>query len=206
MQSNIKFNPVLCELCGSSMAGPPVTPASRRVRGEMAVMVVGEAPGRLGAARTRVPFSGDQTGRNFEALLEAAGLQRDDLVITNAVLCNPISEDGCNRRPTQAEIKRCVLAHLGAEVDRAQPQLVMTLGAVALGALRHLEEHGLELSTGVGQVVPWNGRLLAPLFHPSPRVVNTRRSLAAQADDWRSALLKAKSMTGTEPSSDLTAR
>ncbi|MGH9907993.1 MAG: uracil-DNA glycosylase family protein, partial [Pyrinomonadaceae bacterium] len=29
------------------------------------IMFIGEAPGRKGADRTRVPFSGDQSGKNF---------------------------------------------------------------------------------------------------------------------------------------------
>jgi len=29
----------------------------------------------------------------------------------------------------------------------------------------------------------WEGRLLMPLFHPSPRVTNTRRSLELQVND-----------------------
>src|SRR5688572_16878629 len=40
------------------------------------VLFVAEAPGRLGADRTGVPLSGDQTGRNFEALLGGAGIAR----------------------------------------------------------------------------------------------------------------------------------
>lgn len=191
MDSKIKLSFLVCDHCGPQMTGPPVPPSAGAAP---TIMMVGEAPGRLGAARTRVPFYGDQTGHNFEALLESTGLTRDDLLITNAVLCNPVSETGCNRRPTQAEIKRCVLEHLGAEVDQQQPDLVITLGAVALGALRYLEDHHLELATGVGQVVRWRGRLLAPLFHPSPRVIHTRRSLEEQAGDWRWALSQAEVM------------
>ena len=33
------------------------------------VMFIGEAPGRKGADRTRIPFSGDQSGKNFERFL-----------------------------------------------------------------------------------------------------------------------------------------
>src|SRR4249920_3056579 len=55
------------------------------------VMFIGEAPGRKGADRTRVPFSGDQSGRNFDRFLQSIGLPRSQIFITSAALCNPRS-------------------------------------------------------------------------------------------------------------------
>src|SRR5215510_16513369 len=69
------------------------------------VMFVGEAPGRKGADRTRVPFSGDQSGKNFDRFLESIDLRRSEIFITSAALCNPRSESGANRRPSSKEIK-----------------------------------------------------------------------------------------------------
>src|ERR1051326_1083978 len=71
------------------------------------VMFIGEAPGRKGADRTRVPFSGDQSGRNFDRFLSSVGLARADIFITSAALCNPRSTSGANRRPSAAEIRNC---------------------------------------------------------------------------------------------------
>jgi len=48
------------------------------------VMFIGEAPGRKGADRTRRPFSGDQSGKNFERFLTSINLQRADIFITSA--------------------------------------------------------------------------------------------------------------------------
>jgi len=45
------------------------------------VMFVGEAPGRKGADNTRVPFSGDQSGRNFDRFIAPIGLQRSEIFI-----------------------------------------------------------------------------------------------------------------------------
>ena len=56
------------------------------------VIFIGEAPGRLGADRTGIPFYGDQAGKNFEWLLQFAGVTRQQVFITNAVLCNPRDE------------------------------------------------------------------------------------------------------------------
>src|SRR2546425_13084376 len=72
---------------------------------DVRVMFIGEAPGRKGADRTRVPFSGDQSGKNFDRFLQSIGLIRADIFITSAALCNPRSASGANRRPSAAEIK-----------------------------------------------------------------------------------------------------
>src|SRR5256714_12541332 len=68
------------------------------------VMFIGEAPGRQGGDRTRVPFSGDQSGRNFARFLDSIKLTRAAIFITNAVLCNPRKASGANRRPTAQEV------------------------------------------------------------------------------------------------------
>src|SRR6478736_688871 len=67
---------------------------------EARVMFVGEAPGRKGADRTRVPFSGDQSGANFDRFLSSINLTRKEIFITSAALCNPRAESGANRKPT----------------------------------------------------------------------------------------------------------
>src|SRR5690348_992986 len=71
------------------------------------VMFVGEAPGRLGADRTAVPFHGDKAGDNFELLLRLAKLSRRDVFVTNAVLCNPRDEDGNNAPPSKSVLRNC---------------------------------------------------------------------------------------------------
>src|SRR5258708_31335337 len=71
------------------------------------VLFVAEAPGRQGADRTRIPFSGDASGRTFDKLMEIAGLTREDTFITNAVMCSPRSDTGANRNPTQSEVRNC---------------------------------------------------------------------------------------------------
>src|SRR6266481_886655 len=71
------------------------------------VMFIGEAPGRKGADRTRVPFSGDQSGKNFERFLASIGLPRSEIFITSAALCNPRKASGANRRPTAGELRNC---------------------------------------------------------------------------------------------------
>jgi len=148
------------------------------------VLFVAEAPGRQGADRTRIPFSGDASGRAFDHLLASIRLTRDEVFITNAVLCNPRSETGANRSPTLEEVRHCN-GFLRRTIDLLDPPLIVTIGAVALAAAGRIESHGLALSRDVGRCVAWYGRRLIPLYHPSPQVLISRRSLAQQEADWQ---------------------
>ncbi len=147
------------------------------------VMFVGEAPGRQGGDRTRVPFSGDQSGRNFQRYIDSISLAREELFITNAVLCNPRKESGANRRPTGLEIANCsdYLRRLVALID---PRVVVTMGRVALEAVGRVAPHELSLRGSAGRVEAWGGRLLVPLYHPSPQVLASHRREAAQLRDY----------------------
>ncbi|MCC6175430.1 MAG: uracil-DNA glycosylase [Chloroflexi bacterium] len=132
------------------------------------VLFVAEAPGRHGADRTGIPLSADRSGRTFEEALARAGLARSDVFVTNAVLCNPRRPDGRNDRPSASELRNCS-TYLRATIDLLDPPWVVTLGRVALDALRSIEAHHLVLKQGLGTVHPWYGRHLVPLYHPGPR-------------------------------------
>lgn len=149
---------------------------------EARVMFVGEAPGRLGAGRTGVPFQGDESGRRFEAILLAAGLTRDEVFVTNAILCNPLDAQGRNRRPLTSEIRRC-LPFLQAQVLTVNPEVVVALGDVALFALGLLEAHGATLRGDCSRPTAWFGRTLVPLYHPG-RQSTLHRADADQRADW----------------------
>jgi uracil-DNA glycosylase family 4 len=146
------------------------------------VLFVAEAPGRLGADRTGIPLYGDRTGDNFESLLGNVGWRREEVFITNAILCNPKQENGNNGTPTQEEIANCS-AYLEMVIALIGPEVVVTLGATALNAMNLLSPHGVELREGVAQAVPWCGTRLFPLYHPGPRAV-IHRSLMKQRSDF----------------------
>jgi uracil-DNA glycosylase len=147
------------------------------------VLFVAEAPGRFGADRTGVPLSGDQSGRNFDAFLASAGIDRAEVFITNAVLCNPRQTGGLNDRPRTAEIRNCS-QHLRAQIDLLDPRWVVSLGRTALDALTLIEPHDLTLADHVGTARPWYGRQLVPLYHPGGRAV-ARRGFAQHISDYR---------------------
>lgn len=147
------------------------------------VLFVAEAPGRLGGDRTAIPLSGDQSGRNFDRLLAEADLEREDVFITNAVLCNPRDSAGRNAPPAALELRNCS-SFLAATLELLQPPLVAALGAVALRALAAIAPHEATLAANVGELIPWHGRWLSPLYHPGPRA-QIHRSFAQQSADFR---------------------
>jgi uracil-DNA glycosylase len=167
------------------MCGRSAVLSERNGRTGARVMFVGEAPGRQGGDRTRVPFSGDQSGRNFSRYLASISLAREEVFITNAALCNPRTETGANRRPTRVEVANCS-EFLRRQVATIGPEVVVTLGAVSLAALRSVEYHRLTLKENVGEIHEWAGRLLVPLYHPSPQVLASHRREAAQLEDYKS--------------------
>lgn len=148
------------------------------------VMFIGEAPGRKGADRTRVPFSGDQSGKNFERFLASIGLTRGEIFITSAALCNPRKASGANRRPTAGEVRNCS-DFLSRTIELIDPRVIVTLGGAALDALKLLHYHEFNLKNDAARIRRWNGRLLVPLYHPSPQVLITSRKEAAQLKDYQ---------------------
>lgn len=97
---------------------PGAGPADARV------MLLGLAPGRMGANRTGLPFTGDVSGAALGAAMAEAGL--DDAFITNALLCAPPGN-----KPSPAELRTC-RPHLEQQI-KALPRLrvIVALGEVA---------------------------------------------------------------------------
>jgi uracil-DNA glycosylase family 4 len=147
------------------------------------VMFIGEAPGRLGADSSEIPFHGDQAGHNFEELLTFAGLSRAEIFITNSVLCNPKAETGNNATPNRVEIESCS-DYLKEQIDIVEPKIIVTLGTIALEALRRVVPHDVSLSRDVRTAIQWYGRLLIPLYHPGARAM-IHRSMANQRSDYQ---------------------
>ena len=147
------------------------------------LMFIGEAPGRLGADQTLIPFHGDTSGHNFEDLLDFSGISRSDIYITNAALCNPKNEEGKNATPKLSEIRNCS-NFLKRQIHLVNPHIIVTLGGVALNALSEIEKHNLILRDDIRTINEWYGRKLIPLYHPGQRAV-LHRSKANQRSDFQ---------------------
>jgi uracil-DNA glycosylase len=168
-------------------ACPSMPPERRRVPGhgpaEPVLVFVGEAPGRFGADRTGMPFSGDRSGQFLRELIAELGLDAErDVYITNVVKCNPRDDRGNNRAPSRAEILTCH-SHLEVELHLLRPRLVVPLGALAC---RVLLDRPLREVRSVP--VCRDGLWFFPLYHPSyavsygyPREQYRREFLALEA-------------------------
>lgn len=111
-----------CERCPELVAS-----RSRIVDGvgptDADLLFVGEGPGATEDEEGE-PFVG-RSGDVLDEALRDAGLARADVRITNCVRCRPPD----NRDPTSEELSNC-RGHLEAEVDRLDPELIVTLGKV----------------------------------------------------------------------------
>lgn len=150
---------------------------------ESPILIIGEAPGRLGADASAIPFHGDRAGDNFEALIEQVGLSRHYCFITNAALCNPKDNNGNNSTPTRSELQNCS-GFLKRQIDLVNPRIVVTLGAQALNSLKLIESHEIELSKAIRKTWNWYGRTLIALYHPGQRAM-IHRSFFNQLTDYQ---------------------
>jgi len=148
------------------------------------VLFIAEAPGRQGADRTRRPFYGDKSGENFQRLLDSIDLTREEIFITNAVMCSPRTATDANRKPTKAEINNCS-SFLRRQIELIRPNVIATLGSVALEALTAIEYHEFKLKTDAARILDWYGVQLVPLYHPSPQVIASHRRMDQQLEDFR---------------------
>ncbi len=174
-----------CRLC-PAMSDLPAILSSKNGSIHTDLVFVAEAPGRLGSGRTGIPFHGDRSGDNFEQLLNHVGLKRKDIFITNAVLCNPL-KNGNNRRPTIKEIDNCI-SYLENLINIITPKVISTLGGVGLEAINRIFNVSYKLADVVASPLPIGKFILFPLYHPSPRVIYTRRSLDHQKKDFEKLL------------------
>jgi DNA polymerase len=99
------------------------------------IMLVGEMPGDREDREGR-PFVGP-AGRELERALEAAGIARDDLYVTNVVKHFKFEERGKRRihqTPRKGEIDACS-PWLDTEIKLIRPAGLVALGATAAKAL-----------------------------------------------------------------------
>ena len=172
-----------CDLCPQMADKAPVLSILNGTL-KPRVMFIAEAPGRQGGDRTRRPFYGDKSGANFQTLLDSIGLKREEIFITNSVLCSPRSPTDANRKPRRSEISNCS-GFLRRTIELIDAPVIATLGSVALDAIKSIEPHEMALKSHAGTVHSWQGRKLIPLYHPSPQVVAAQRGLSIQLDHFQ---------------------
>jgi uracil-DNA glycosylase len=129
------------------------------------IMLVGEMPGDR-EDREGHPFVGP-AGRELDRALEAAGIARKELYLTNVVKHFSFEERGKRRihqTPRKGEVDAC-MPWLDTEIKLVRPRAIVTLGATAAKALlgpgfRLTQHRGELLESELAPVV-------AATIHPS---------------------------------------
>jgi uracil-DNA glycosylase family 4 len=126
------------------------------------LVVVGEAPGEQ-EARSKVPFSG-KSGKLLDRILAYHGIRREDVFVTNTVLCRPPE----NRTPTAKEVRACQ-DRLRWEVSSRGPETVLALGNSAAQSLIGTRDGITRLRTGNGyqSAILDDGVRVVPTYHPA---------------------------------------
>ncbi len=121
------------------------------------LMFIGEGPG-FHEDRQGEPFVG-AAGQLLNRMLAEIEIRREDVRITNVVLCRPPG----NRDPLPDEIESCS-PWLEEQISLVDPHVIVTLGNFAT---RTILDRPVSISRVRGQRFPWNGRTVIPTFHPA---------------------------------------
>ena len=121
------------------------------------LMFVGEAPGRDEDLQG-IPFVG-KAGQLLTRIIQAIGLQRDQVYIANILKCRPPR----NRDPEPDEVEQCE-KFLFSQIESVQPKIIVALGRYAAQTLLRSTT---PISRLRGEFCDFRGTLLIPTFHPS---------------------------------------
>ena len=129
------------------------------------IVFIGEAPGKNEDLQCK-PFVG-AAGKFLDEMLAAAGLQRQDVYITNIVKYRPPN----NRDPLPEE-KRQFWPYLMRQLEVIQPKAVLTLGRHSGGGfipnLRISQDHGRPRRVRLHELE----FVVIPLYHPAAALYN----------------------------------
>tara|TARA_Y100000310_G_scaffold345776_1_gene469708 strand:+ start:11784 stop:12389 length:606 start_codon:yes stop_codon:yes gene_type:complete len=92
------------------------------------ILFLGEAAG-ANEDRQGIPFCG-MSGKVLNELLESVALSREDIFITNTILCRPPN----NRNPKKEEMNNCG-DRLSKLISIMKPRVIVTIGNFATGRI-----------------------------------------------------------------------
>lgn len=121
------------------------------------IVFVGEAPGREEDIQGE-PFVGE-AGELLTKIIEAMGLRRQDVYITNVVKCRPPS----NRNPETDEIETCE-PFLIRQLEIIKPKIICALGTFAAQSLLKTKE---KISALRGEFYYYHDIKVMPTYHPA---------------------------------------
>ena len=135
------------------------------------VYIVGEAPGKH-ENNMRRPFVGD-AGQELDKLyLPRAGLRRAQVRVHN---CYPYRPPD-NRDPLPSEIQ-AGMPELLLDIAQCNPRVIIAMGRFAVAVFKGCSAEDVNMEYEHGVVFEWNGRVVAPTYHPAlglhqPRQMN----------------------------------
>lgn len=131
------------------------------------ILLLGEAPG-LTEAKKGIPFCGE-SGKVLQELLASIGLTREEVFITNTLLCRPEN----NRNPAKEEVENC-RERLDQLIHILQPKVIVTIGNFATE--RILEKKGITTLRGkvFTREIQGMERKIVPVIHPANYLYNGR--------------------------------
>lgn len=135
------------------------------------LVFVGEGPGHDEDVQG-LPFVG-RAGKLLTQMIEAMGLQRDQVYICNVVKCRPPE----NRKPEDDEIATCS-PYLYRQLDTIQPKAIVCLGATAAQALLKTKD---SISRYRGTWFDFRGTKLLATYHPAYLLRNPN----AKGEVWK---------------------
>jgi DNA polymerase len=135
------------------------------------LVFIGEGPGADEDAQG-LPFVG-RAGKLLTQMIEAMGLQRQQVYICNVVKCRPPG----NRQPEPDEIEKCS-PFLFRQLDALRPKAIVCLGATAAQTLLQTNR---SISHFRGQWMDYRGYKMLATYHPAYLL----RNPAAKGDVWK---------------------
>ncbi|MBX9830923.1 uracil-DNA glycosylase [Candidatus Babeliales bacterium] len=122
------------------------------------LMFIGEAPG-FNEDQKGEPFIG-RAGQLLTKIIEAMGLSRQTVYISNVVKCRPPN----NRTPTTLERETCKNLLLVAQIAIIRPKIICTLGSPSTKALLGDD---VQISLVRGKFFEYQEIPVMPTFHPA---------------------------------------
>jgi DNA polymerase len=140
---------------------------------EASLMIVGEGPGQDEDIRGE-PFVG-RSGQLLDRMLQAIGIAREDVFITNIVKCRPPN----NRDPKVDEAQQCRV-YLDAQIKQIAPKVILSVGRVSA---HNLLGSNLPVGKLIQQMhqLPGSDIPVKVTYHPAYLL----RSPAAKAIAWQ---------------------
>ena len=127
------------------------------------VLFIGEAPG-ANEDKNGIPFCG-MSGKILDELLQSISLNREDIFITNTILCRPPD----NRNPTKEEVNNC-RERLDNLLQIMKPKVIVTIGNFATD--RIIGKTGIK--TIRGKIFEFQGIKVVPVIHPASYLYSGR--------------------------------